>query len=126
MKNYRILAILLAVALVAAAAPGSRAQDVHPAPILNRANPVQVPSPKPSASVWLKAEVIHADANVLIVREQADSRMIHTFSYSSRIRAQMQAIQDAGGYHYGDKIKILWQPGGTVALRVRGKPSKSS
>jgi hypothetical protein len=36
----------------------------------------------------------------------------------------MQALLDKGGYQYGDKVNILYQSGGTVALRIHGKPSK--
>ena len=73
---------------------------------------------------WLKGEVIHADANSIIVREQGDGMMIHTFTYTADLRPQMQKILDQGGYQYGDKVRILYQSGQTVALKVRGKPSK--
>ena len=36
----------------------------------------------------------------------------------------MQAVLDKGGFQYGDKVNILFQPGQTVALRIHGKPSK--
>lgn len=73
---------------------------------------------------WLKAEVIHADANSIIVREQANGMMVHTFTYTAELRPQMQKLLDQGGYQYGDKVQILYQSGQTVALKVRGKPSK--
>jgi len=73
---------------------------------------------------WLKAEVIHIDANSIVVREQANERMIHTFTYSEPLKNAMEKFLDAGGYQYGDKVKILYKPGQTVALRVLGKPSK--
>jgi hypothetical protein len=74
--------------------------------------------------VWLKAEVIHADANSMIVRERANERMLHTFTYSPGIQDAMQKIMDAGGYQSGDKVKILYLQGQTVALKVHGKFSK--
>jgi hypothetical protein len=61
----------------------------------------------------------------MVVREQGNGMMIHTFTYTPQVQAQMQRILDAGGYQYGDKIKVLYQQGQTVALRVRGKPSKA-
>lgn len=75
--------------------------------------------------IWLKAEVIHADANVMIVRERADERMIHTFTYAPAIKDAMQKVFDAGGYQSGDKVKVLYLQGQTVALKVRGKFSQS-
>jgi hypothetical protein len=77
--------------------------------------------PKP---IWLKGEVIHADANSIIVREQSSERSVHTFTYDSKIKDQMQKVSDKGGYQSGDKVKILYTPGQTVALKVHGKPSK--
>ncbi|HWF38180.1 MAG TPA: hypothetical protein VG322_06655 [Candidatus Acidoferrales bacterium] len=86
-------------------------------------------SPKPTNTAvkgsWLKGEVVRADANSIIVREQANGMMIHTFTYSPEVHAQMQKLLDQGGYQYGDKVQILYQQGQTVALRVRGKPSKA-
>jgi hypothetical protein len=74
--------------------------------------------------VWLKAEVIHADANAIIVQEQANERMLHTFTYAPAIKDRMQKVFDAGGYQSGDKVKILYVQGQTVALKIRGKFSK--
>ncbi|MGC2421518.1 MAG: hypothetical protein WA405_07700 [Candidatus Acidiferrales bacterium] len=79
---------------------------------------------KPGAKVWLKAEVIHADAHSIVVREEIDMRMIHTFTYAPAVQAQMLKIINQGGYQYGDKVKILHQQGQIVALAIIGKPSK--
>ena len=58
------------------------------------------------------------------VRSLVNEREIHTFSYSDRIRDQMQKMLDQGGYQYGDKVVIWYQPGTEMALRIKGKPSK--
>ena len=73
---------------------------------------------------WLKGEVIHADAESIIVSEQGNERMIHTFTVSPTLKDKMQAIVDSGGYQYGDKVKILHAPGQMVALKISGKRSK--
>lgn len=80
----------------------------------------------PSKGVWLKAEIVHADARSMMVREQGNPLAIHTFTYAEPIQAPMQKIAEAGGYQYGDHVRILYVPGGQVALRVHGKPSKPS
>ena len=109
--------VLVALAAFCAARP-SLAQNMS-APIVVRS------STAPVKAGWLKVEVIHADSNSMVVREQANSMMIHTFTYSPALRAAMQKIVDAGGgYQYGDRIRILRQQGQTVALRIHGKPSK--
>jgi hypothetical protein len=108
---------LVALAAFCAARP-SLAQNMS-APIVVRS------STAPVKAGWLKVEVIHADSNSMVVREQANSMMIHTFTYSPALQAAMQKIVDAGGgYQYGDRIRILRQQGQTVALRIHGKPSK--
>jgi hypothetical protein len=123
MKISEISAIALLAAAAAFAAPPSPAQVVS-APIVVR-TPSPTQSQKAARGNWLKAEVIHADSNSMVVREESNGMMIHTFTYTPQVQAQMQRILDAGGYQYGDKVKVLYQQGQTVALRVRGKPSKA-
>jgi|SRR5208282_2733699 hypothetical protein len=116
MKSYRIFAAAALAAAMAVAAAPARAQVTTSDPIVVKQN-----RPKP---VWLKAEVVHADAHSIIVREQVNSLAVHTFTYSPKIQSSMQQLTDQGGYQYGDKVKILYQPGDTVALKIAGKPSK--
>jgi len=105
---------------VAFAALASDAQISERAPIVVRQSPA-----KPTKSVWLKAEVIHADRNSIIVRERGDLVAIHTFTYSTQLKTKMETFADQGGFHVGDKVEILYQPGQSVALKLHGKPSKS-
>jgi hypothetical protein len=117
MKNSKIIAASFAiVAGLALNAIPAVAQLTTSAPMV-----VKQPSPK---GVWMKAEVIHADRNSIMVREQATERAIHTFTYDDKIRDKMQSIMDNGGYQNGDKVKILYLPGQTVAMKIHGKPSK--
>jgi hypothetical protein len=96
------------------------------APVITRVvDLVTLRHPTPEGSEWLKAEVIHADAVTLIVRERANGYAIHTFNFSSDLQPKMQAMLDKGGFQYGDRVSVLMMPGQTVALRVHGKPSKS-
>jgi hypothetical protein len=117
MKNSRILAALFAVAAgtVLATAP-ARAQMSGTAPIVIKDNPPR--------QIWLKGEVIHADNNSIMVRDEKSALTILTFTYAPELRDKMQKILDSGGYQYGDKVKIRYQMGQTVALDVRGRPSK--
>ena len=111
---------MLVGGLLAAAA--ARGQVTMSAPIVVRSPGASGAAPKGN---WLKAEVIHADSNSMIVREQVNGMMIHTFTYTPELQAAMAKFLDQGGYQYGDKVQILYQQGQTVALRVRGKPSKT-
>jgi hypothetical protein len=69
-------------------------------------------------------EVLHMLYNSIQVRSVADMREIHTFVYSDEIRDRMQNLFNQGGYQYGDKVKIWYQPGTEIALKIKGKPSK--
>lgn len=51
-------------------------------------------------------------------------REIHTFTYSPSLHEKMQEIFNAGGYQYGDKVVVWYRQGTTVALNIKGKPSK--
>jgi len=129
MKSYSIALTYgtLAVA-VALCSPAARAQAPGPviaAPIIVKTLDAITSKPNGNGKgQWLKGEVIHADAQSIIVSEQGNERMIHTFTVSPTLKDHMQAIVDRGGYQFGDKVKVLHQPGQTVALKVSGKPSK--
>jgi hypothetical protein len=152
MKNYKILAapfaLIVALAVLAGHANAQSVTVVTPnksvtvpvvvptsptsavgtvvAPVITRVvDLVTMRHPTPEGSEWLKAEVIHADAVTLIVRERANEYAIHTFNFSSNLQPKMQAMLDKGGFQYGDRVSVLMMPGQTVALRVHGKPSKS-
>ncbi len=131
MKSYRIpaftlaLAAALAVGSVPAHAQGPETiAKAIAAPIITQIFNAVVPQSTPKGTNWMKAEVIHADSQSIIVREQQNGMMIHTYNFSPLLKDQMQAILDKGGFQYGDKVSILAMPGQTVALRIYGKPSK--
>ena len=129
MMKYRIFAALIApAAALGISASPARAQGpvaiaTAAAPIISQVISSVSAKPKPQGN-WLKAEVIHADSNTIVVREQANGMMIHTFNFAPELKDKMQAILDQGGFQYGDKVSILNLPGQTVALKIHGKPSK--
>ena len=117
-KNKFALLLLAAGAVWAAAVP-VRAQ-VTTAPMI-KAKPVRTAAAKPTRT---RFEVLHMMSTAIQVRSLVNEREIHTFAYSDQIRDQMQNLLDQGGYQYGDKIQIRYQPGTEVALKIKGKPSK--
>ena len=133
MKNYRILGSSLVLAGALAFSGGSAHAQVAEAaataanvvvPIVVKVVDTITRQKTPEGSSWLKAEVIHADSQTIIVRERQNGMMIHTFNFSPDLKDKMQAILDNGGFQYGDKVSVLFMPGQTVALRIHGKPSK--
>jgi hypothetical protein len=69
-------------------------------------------------------EVLHMLYNSIQVRSVENMREIHTFVYSDEIRDRMQNLFNQGGYQYGDKVSIWYEPGAEIALKIKGKPSK--
>jgi hypothetical protein len=123
MKTLRIFAALAALAAgIAFTSAPAKAQSDQASP-LNTNSPIVVKQ-KAAKPLWLKAEVIHADQLSLLVREEDHGLNIHTFTYSDKAREKIQAVLEAGGYQYGDKIQIRYMPGKTEALDIRGEPSK--
>lgn len=127
MKKSIVFAALLVAAIGVTTAPAG-AQD--PVTAVAVAAPIIIHEITPKKSktpsgTWMKVEFLHADNNSMVVSEQGNERMIHTFTYNPEVKAKMQQTINAGGYHYGDKIKIKYTPGTTVALKIHGKPSKA-
>jgi hypothetical protein len=116
-KKFALLlvaAFVVCAALISAPAQGTNARAAT-------AEPAQTNESKP---VKARFEVLHMLYNSIQVRSLVDQREIHTFTYSDQIRDQMQKLFDQGGYQYGDKVTIWYQPGKEVALKIKGKPSK--
>jgi hypothetical protein len=107
------MALLFCVTGAASFAPEASAQSA-PAPAPQEEKPIKV-----------RFEVVHMLYQSLQVRSLADLRELHTFTYSPAIRDKMQNIFNAGGYQYGDKVVVWYQRGSNVALKIKGKPSKS-
>jgi hypothetical protein len=123
MKTLRIFSALAALAVGVAFGTTPAKAQADPVSPLNTSPPIVVKQ-KAVKPIWLKAEVIHADQLSLLVREEDNGLNIHTFTYSDKAREKMQAVLEAGGYQYGDKIKIRYMPGKTEALDIQGDPSK--
>jgi hypothetical protein len=128
MKNCKFIAgaLFSALAALAVTAPSARAQVIEPekTPISTDVNTPVVVKQKPAKAVWLRAEVIHSDRQTLIVREADNAMEIHTFTFSERAKDKIEQVQDEGGYQSGDHVKILWIPGTSKALNIKGRPSK--
>ena len=127
MKNYKIAAEIAAVLALAVVflAPPAVAQDATSTPIIaitTNSSPLPVRQIPPKM-IWLKAVVVHADAHSMTVRERGNELALHTFTYSEDMQDGMRQISEAGGYQYGDKVKILYKQGQTVAQRIKGRPS---
>src|SRR6202050_4484081 len=107
MKNYKILGSSLVLAGALAFSGGSARAQVSEAaaaaaslvvPVVVKFVDTITRQKTPEGSSWLKAEVIHADSQTIIVRERQNGMMIHTFNFSPELKDKMQAILDNGGF----------------------------
>lgn len=68
--------------------------------------------------------VMHANIAQITVRAKGDDMSLETFALSQQASAKMQTIVDKGGYQYGDKVTVYYDPTTKQALKIKGKPSK--
>ena len=136
MKALAKIAVLGLPALVLAgicSAP-ARAQSVATvAPIVvDTAVPIIVstvnavkPKPKTTGLGKFEGYVMHANIAQITVRAKGNDMSLETFTLSQVASTKMQAIVDKGGYQYGDKVTVYYDPTTKQALQVKGKPSKA-
>ena len=82
--------------------------------------------PKPTGLAKFDGFVMNANTAQITVRAKGNDLTIQTFSLSQEASTKMQQTIDKGGFQYGDKVTVLYDPSSLKAVRVKGKPSKSS
>ena len=120
------LAVPAAIVAAGFFCPSAAAQA---APVVNpAAKPVVVSSAKPKtkANGLAKFEgfVMHSNIAQITARAKDSDLTIQTFSLSQEASAKMQQIVDKGGFQYGDKVTIFYNPSTMQAMKFKGKPSK--
>jgi len=121
----------LAVVLVALA--GSAAKAQVPAsvaiPVIETAVPIVVGTLKPNKGPQppkFEGTVINATVAQITVRAKGNDMAIQTFPLAPDASAKMLQIIEKGGYQYGDKVTVFFDPESKKALKVKGRPSKPS
>lgn len=105
------------------------AQDPVLTPIIvDTAVPIIVnavkPKPKNTGLDKFEGFVTNANSAQITLRAKASDLTIRTFSLSEAASAKMQKIVDQGGYQYGDKVTVFYDPATSKAMKFKGKPSK--
>jgi hypothetical protein len=117
----------LAATLALLCSPGARAQgpEVLAPIVVNTAVPIVVNAVKPKPSGLAKFEGFVMNANIaqITVRAKGNDMSIQTFTLSEAAATRMQQTIDKGGFQYGDKVTVLYDPSSLKAVRVKGKPS---
>jgi len=133
MKLLRQSVLARAALLAAAAACSSAYANAQvPAPVaaaaVDTAVPIVVKTLKPHKDPHPKFEgtVVNATVAQITVRAKGNDMALQTFPLSEGASAKMLVIIDKGGYQYGDKVTVFYDPDTKKALKVKGKPSKAS
>ena len=96
--------------------------------IVDTAVPIIVNTIKPKSKTEglgrFDGYVMHANTVQITVRARGNDMSLQTFSLAEKASAEMQAIVDKGGYQYGDKVTVYYDPTSLKALKVKGKPSR--
>jgi len=103
------------------------AQDPILTPIIvDTAVPIIVNAvkPKPTGLVRFQGFVMHANSIQLTVRAKGDDMAVQTFALTGQATTKMQQIIDKGGFQYGDKITVYYDPASLQAVKFKGKPSR--
>ncbi len=105
------------------------AQDPILTPIIvNELEPIVVkvltPKPKPTGLEKFEGFIVHANVAQVTVRAKGNDLGIQTFPLNPDVAAKMQKIVDNGGYQYGDKVTVYYDPTSRTAVRIKGKPSR--
>ncbi|MGB7437540.1 MAG: hypothetical protein WBR26_01835 [Candidatus Acidiferrum sp.] len=105
------------------------AQDPILTPIIvSEAAPIIVktltPKPKPTGYQKFEGYVVHANIAQVTVRARGNDQAIQTFALNQNVSARMQKIVDNGGYQYGDKVTVYYDPTSRMAVKIKGKPSR--
>ncbi len=130
-RIVKIAAIGLPLMLAAAgffSCPAAAQAPVIVPIVVDTAAPIIIavvkPKPKPTGLDKFEGFVMHANNAQITVRAKGNDMAIRTFPLSQAASSRMQQIIDKGGYQYGDKVTIFYQPATSEAIKVKGKPSK--
>jgi hypothetical protein len=128
--QFAVLRCALAAgfAFSAVAAANAQVPAAVAVPVIETAVPIVVATIKPNRPQFPKFEgtVINATVAQITVRAKGNDMAIQTFPLTPDASAKMLQIIDKGGYQYGDKVTVFFDPESKKALKVKGKPSKAS
>jgi hypothetical protein len=121
-------ALAAGFAVFAAAAASAQVPASVAVPVVETAVPIIVNTIKPNQGPQppkFEGTVLNATVAQITVRAKGNDMAIQTFALSPQASAKMLQIIDKGGYQYGDKVTVFFDPETKKALKVKGKPSKA-
>ncbi len=125
--GFGLLLILAAAGVLSSPAAGQTPVTV-PIIVAETAAPIIIGAVKPKPKITgldkFEGFVMHANNAQITVRAKGNDLAIRTFPLSEDASAKMQKIIDKGGYQYGDKVTVFYEPATSKAIKFKGKPSK--
>jgi hypothetical protein len=122
------LPLMLAAAGVFSAPAAAQGPATVPIIIADTAAPIIIaavkPKPKQTGLGKFEGFVMNANNAQITVRAKGNDMAIRTFPLSQNASTKMQQIIDKGGYQYGDKVTVYYDPATEQATKFKGKPSK--
>ena len=98
---------------------------VPPSITVGKAPDVIVRQPKPKLDKY-SGRVLAINVATIVVQSHENPRMVWSFQYSTDLHSKVADLIGSRGYQPGDKVTVYCNPGTTVAVKIKGKPSKSS
>ena len=122
------LPLMLAAAAVFSGPAAAQGPATVPIIIADTAAPIVIaavkPKPKQTGLGKFEGFVMNANNAQITVRAKGNDMAIRTFPLSQNASTKMQQIVDKGGYQYGDKVTVYYDPATEQAIKFKGKPSK--
>jgi len=118
-KRFLAAAILLGIACGVAAAQDPVVVSTAAAIVIQTIKPK-----KQSPYAKFEGTVMNSNSVMITVRSKENELGVQTFTLAEEASVKMQKIVDKGGYQYGDKVTVFYDPATHKAYRVKGKASK--
>ena len=121
-------AIFAGIACVGCSVASAQVPPVVAAEAIDTAVPIIIAKikPKKDPHPHFEGTVMNANTVQITVRGKENEMAVQTFPLNEETAAKMQQIVDKGGYQYGDKVTVYYDPDTKKAVRIKGKPSKPS
>ncbi len=123
-SSLRAVPALVMLAMLSAVPAAAQEQQPDTVPL---DKPIVVKEKKPKTqSQYQKFQgtVMHANPAQITVRGLENQLVVRTFPLSRDASDKMLHIIDRGGYQYGDKVTVLYDPVTQQAVKIKGKPSR--
>ena len=132
MKTSFTLALTAGAALALAAHSAAAQQSSTPPPPATPTPTATATVSTPSVTVRVprvkldkyRGRVLTFNIATMIVQSTDNPRMIWSFQYSTELRAKVADMLSTASFQPGDKVVVYCNPGTTVAVKFKGKPSK--